>query len=242
MLDKNQSVSLVKPHFWRIEQMVGNALERLKKFDGERHCLRKTSVANVFRDFLVDEARKVFGGLEAQGIKLIDQSDTSFFIEFSGYLYGLNGAAWARLKKVGKNFLTSNIPTQKAINFNTQKPIDYTQQPYLEGEDWQENPKPLQPLHLNIGHQWNELSTDVQAVVITAPNGRKSNAWYEQISSDGAAMQSRVTNNASNNNVAIFPVELEITGKKPKRIRAKENNENEETKEEKRVKKNARRS
>lgn len=218
MLTKEESLALIKPHNTLILNMVSSSLERLKCLDSERHVLRKTSVANVYRDLLVDEARIRFSGREAEGIRLIDHSDTSFFIEFSGYGYGVDGAIWAKLKKVSKNLLTSNIPTKKAVAFSEQQNIGYTCQPFLDGEDWQSAPKSLQPVHVNIGHFWNELGTDVQAVFVTSPNGRASISWFEHISRGGEDFGQSP---AASDNVSAFPYELEITRVKPKRVTKK---------------------
>jgi hypothetical protein len=218
MLTQKETVEIIKPHYMELLTILSKAKTRLKLVDSERHALRKTTVANFYRDLAVDEARLAFDGKQADGISIIDETDGSFFIEFAGFPIGVDGAAWMRIKKVDSNYLTSNIPTKKAEKFNSQLPIGYTQQPYLDGIDWNVNPKMLQPTHINIGHQWNELNTDIQNVVLTCPENSYSLAWMEKIG-DSGVMEMGVSD--AGNNVADFPLRLEVTNKKPKRIKAK---------------------
>jgi hypothetical protein len=218
MLTQKETIEIIKPHYMKLLSLLSKARKRLNLVNPERHALRKTTVANFYRDLAVDEARLVFDGRQAQGISLLDNSDGSFYIEFAGFPLGIPGAAWMRIKKVDSNYLTSNIPTKKAEKFNSQLPIGYTQQPYLDGVDWSVNPKMLQPTHINFGHQWNELGTDIQDVVLTCPENSYSLAWIEKIG-DSDAMEMGVSD--SENNVADFPIRLEVTNQKPKRIKAK---------------------
>lgn len=226
MLTQKETVEIIRPHYYSLLTVLSNAKNRLRLIDSERHVLRKTTVANFFRDLAVDEARQIFNSMQSQGISLIDESDSSFYIEFSGFGRGINGAVWVRIKKVDSNFLTANIPTRKADNFNSQKLIGYSQQPYLDGVDWNANPKMLHPTHINIGHQWDELGTDIQDVVLTCPKNNHSLAWMEKIG-DSDYMDLGLSDS---DNVSDFPIRLEVTNKKPKRIKAKENTDKEKVK------------
>lgn len=226
MLTQKETIEIIRPYYFQLLTVLSKAKSRLTIIDSERHILRKTTIANFFRDLAVDEARKVFDGMQSHGISLIEESDSSFFIEFSGFRRGIDGAAWVRIKKVDSKFLTSNIPTRKANNFNSQKHIGYSQQPYLEGVDWEANPKMLHPTHINIGHQWDELGTDIQDVVLTCPKSNQSLAWMEKIG-DSDAMDLGLSDDS---NVSEFPIRLEVTNKKPKRIKAKNNTEKEKVK------------
>ncbi len=225
MLTQKETIEIIRPHYIQLLTILSKAKKRLTLIDGERHALRKTTVANFFRDLAVDEARIVFDGKFSQGISIIDQPDSSFYIEFSGFPHGIDGAAWVRIKKVNGNYLTANIPTKKASNFNLQKFIGYTQQPYLDGLDWEANSKMLQPTHINLGHQWDELGTDIQDVVVTCPESNSKLAWIENLG-DSGLMDLGISDTGSDN-VANFPIQLEVTTKKPKRIKAKSNTEEE---------------
>lgn len=227
MLTQKETVEIIRPHYMPLLTMLSNAKKRLILIDSERHALRKTTVANFFRDMAVDEARKTFSGMQALGISLIDQTDGSFYIEFSGFHRGINGAAWVRIKKVDSNFLTSNIPTKKANNFNEQRLIGYSQQPYLEGVDWEANPKTLQPIHVNLGHQWDELGTDIQDVAVTCPESNTTLAWIEKLG-DSGLMDLGISD--ADSNVADFPIRLEVSNQRPKRIKAKNDEQKEKVK------------
>lgn len=218
MLTKKESLRIVRPHYMALLTVLSQAKSRLGLIDSERHALRKTTIANFFRDLAVDEARRTFDGMQDQGVSIVDQSDSSFYIEFSGFHLGINGAVWIRIKKVGAKFLTSNIPTKKANKFNSQDHIGYASQPYLNGEEWGANPKSLQPTHLNIGHQWDELGTDIQDVAITCPANNSRLAWIEKVGDSGVIDLGMAD---AGGNVSNFPVRLEVSRIKPKRISAK---------------------
>lgn len=227
MLTQEETIEIIRPYYMELLTLLSKAKARLQLVDSERHALRKTTVANFFRDLAVDEARLVFDGRQAHGITLIDEKDSSFFIEFSGFPRGIDGAAWVKIKKVNDKFLTSNIPTRKAVNFNSQKSIGFTQQPYLEGVDWNKNAKILQPTYINLGHQWDELGTDIQDVVLTCPENNSSFSWIEKMGDSGFEMG--ISSDAADN-VANFPIRLEVTNIKPKRISAKNSTEKEKVK------------
>ncbi len=228
MLTQKETIEIIRPHYVQLLTMLSKAKKRLNLIDGERHALRKTTVANFFRDLAVDEARIAFDGMVSNGISIIDQPDSSFYIEFSGFPRGIEGAAWVRIKKVNDNYLTSNIPTKKANNFNLQNLIGYTQQPFLGGVDWNANPKMLQPTHINLGHQWDELGTDIQDVVVTCPENNSTLAWIEKLGDSG--LMDLGISDSNSDNVANFPIQLEVTTNKPKRIKAKNNTEKEKVK------------
>jgi hypothetical protein len=224
LLEKNDILRLIEPHYPNIVQLIQNASERLRFADKERHCLEKRTVANIYRDLAVDEARQVFSGKESHGISLLDLTDSSFYIEISGYPIGIQGAVWLRIKKINDEFLTSNIPTKKSNNYNSQKSIDFSRQPYLEGEEWGINEKILKPTYANIGHKWDETNTKIENLLVTVPETNNSLYWYEQIA-DAEIIELGLM---QENNVSNFPIRLEVTNQKPRRVSAKKENNSKE--------------
>jgi hypothetical protein len=228
MLTQNEIEILILPYKEIIEKIHYTALEHfINCYSEDKHKLRKTSIANVLRDFIVYEAKVKFGELKDESVQIIEKANGTFFIEVSGHRKGIEGSVIARFKKVNKQLLTANIPTKASINFNTQRSVGYLSQPYLDGEDWQKPPKTLHPSNINIGYLPNELGTDLNGIFLTYPNGQRSIAWFVSMLESKADLENISFENVTKSSqIVVFPVETTFEEKKPRRVFAKKKQDN----------------
>lgn len=199
MPTKNEILAVLSPHNDRILSTHQDALEHfLRKYNDDRVALSNRTLANIWRDLLVYYARDHFDGLESIGVRCYDHRNT-FFVEFDGMNVGKNVLITARFKKVNRKFLTANIPTEAANNFNAQAP------PKLNGINWDG----YFPTNVNFAHLPNDFRTAYEGVYVTKPDGNKAIAWYAELSDESSASR-----------IVTLPVQTEITSRAG-RVRAK---------------------
>jgi hypothetical protein len=154
--------------------------------------------AVLLRDHCVDHVTRAFANDPEVQCRVVNGL---FRVEISGASVGVAGGITCRLKKLNRKFQTSNIPTQQALDFERQVP--------LQGELFGEPLTKERPVHINIGYWPNELWTEPEAVYTTLPNGRRSIKWAFKISGDDEA--SRV----------VIEMPIQTVADEPKRVSLK---------------------
>lgn len=173
MLNRRQVETILKPHLPAFESCFHDGMtDYSSKYDDTRPVHSRRTSSNILRDHIVDYARQVFGGREAEGIRTIDLSNGFFGIEIDGKGVGIDGCILVRFKKLDKRKLTRNVPTQQAVDFSEQKSLFALQvQPTLAGVGWERS-------NLNAGYVINDLRTDYEGLFVTFPNGKYKIDWF----------------------------------------------------------------
>lgn len=228
MLTQQEIETILRPHHQKFEECYHDGITDFNKhYDEVRHVHTKSWLALTLRNHVVYHARRIFGGMINDGVQLLDYRNGLFCVEFSGEKFGISGSIWTRFKKLNSNLLTANIPTKQVCNFNAQKPLDLTVQPYLTGESWDANPKDSYPSYINAGYIPNEIWRDFKGLYFTHPNGQKSITWVITISRDEKKDENEnLTTNDGNiaPTIVAFPVQTIIEEQRPK-VKAKSNKE-----------------
>lgn len=145
----------------RLSRCVQDAIaEFIRRFGDELYRWRPTSQANVVRDYIVDNVKREFpDGVD--GIR--HHQRRGLFLLYIRDEYVL------RFKKLGRGRRTMNIPTQLALDFLAQQPLQLF-------------PGLAPALHLNVGYE-PKVTLAASTVWITCPD-RHGVEWEWQISDE----------------------------------------------------------
>lgn len=174
MLSDDEVKKIIEPHkgtFTRCWRDAFSDYSRLYK--KTRHVHSPLARAVLLRDHCVDHVLRAFADDPDVVCRVVNGL---FRVEIAGGSAGVAGSITCRLKKLNRKLLTSNIPTQQALDFEQQQP--------LQGELFGESLTVERPVHINIGYWPNDLWTEPEAVYTTLPNGRRSIRWAFRISDD----------------------------------------------------------
>jgi hypothetical protein len=176
MLSDADIKRIIEPHKVTFTQCWRDAFTDYRtKYKKTRPVHSPLARAVLLRDHCVDHVVRAFDGNPIVTCRVVNGL---FRVEISGATVGVKGSITCRMKKLNRKMLTSNIPTQQALDFEQQKPLQYE----LFGEPLTKD----QPVHINIGYWPNKLWTEPEGVYSTLPNGRLSIKWALKISDDEA--------------------------------------------------------
>lgn len=190
MLTKDDVEAIVKPHYDRIIKTYQDAMEDYSKhYNDTRHIHSPITRANLFRDHVVDHARRNF--TDVAGADPRDKSNGLFYIELDGKAVGIDGSVAMRFKKLNKKLLTSNVPTRQSNAFNAQLPVCGSM---IQGELFgvpivMHRPEPT---HVNAGYLPNELWTVIESLFVTCPNGKYKLEFFLKVYNEQAGTQATV--------------------------------------------------
>jgi hypothetical protein len=164
--------------------------------------------ANIYRDHVVDHARRNFAGKEF--VRPVETPNGLFCIEIDGKGSGIDGRLLIRFKKLNRKLHASNVLTKQATDFNEQKDVlpQPVQMPLFDGLLKVER---FLMTNLNAGYIPNELWTGLEGMFITCPNGKRSIAWFANIG-DAAG---------ENQQGCLIPLPIETTVEEPARQRVR---------------------
>lgn len=117
------------------------------------------SRANIVHDLSVDHAKRLLYGIP--GVRIEERKGLVLFV--------LRELVVIRIKKLGSDMKSCNIPTQQVIKFLEQEEL-----PAM----------PAFAVHLQAGYQLNSLQTKINGLFITWPNGEKIRKYWELKKSD----------------------------------------------------------
>src|ERR1041384_5628322 len=161
MLSDDDIKKIIEPRKAKLTQAWRDAFsDYIRLYKKTRPVHSKLARAVLLRDHCVDHVTRAFTDDPEVEFKTINGL---FRIEISGAAVGVAGSITCRLKKLNRKFQTSNIPTQQALDFERQVP--------LQGELFGEPLTKEKPVHINIGYWPNDLWTQPEAVYTTLPNG-----------------------------------------------------------------------
>jgi hypothetical protein len=197
MLSDSEIKKIIEPRKATFTQCWRDAFDDYrKKYKKTRHVHSALARAVLLRDHCVDHVVRAFEGDADVICRVVNGL---FRVEISGASVGVKGSITCRMKKLNRKFLTSNIPTQQALNFEQQTPLQYE----LFGEAITKE----QPVHINIGYWPNKLWTEPEGVYSTLPNGRLSIKWALKISDEEST--------------TVIEMPIETKREEPKRVSLK---------------------
>jgi hypothetical protein len=185
MLLQSQVEEILKPYFTTFAECFrGGMADYSTKYTDTRIVHSARTRANIFRDHVVDHARRNFEGKEFA--RPVETPNGLFCIEIDGKGSGIDGRLLIRFKKLNKKLLASNVLTKQAADFNEQKDVfsQPVQMPLFDGLSKVEFSLPT---NLNAGYIPNELWTGLEGMFVTCPNGKRSIAWFANIGDSTSA-------------------------------------------------------
>lgn len=209
MLLQYQVEEILKPYLMIFAECFrGGMADYSTKYIETRMVHSARTRANIFRDHVVDHARRNFAGKEF--VRSVETANGLFCIEIDGEGSGIEGRLLIRFKKLNGKLQASNVLTKQAVDFNDQKEVlPQPVQMSLFG-DLSKVKLPL-PTNLNAGYIPNELWTGLEGMYLTCPNGKRSIAWFANIGGTaGEGQQGR-----------LIPLPIETTVEEPERQRVR---------------------
>ena len=185
-LTADQARTILAPYIDTLESCVTSGVGEYNDFyASQRHVHSPHSRAMLIRDHIVNQVRKNFDGLE--GVKIVKKNGL--------FLLSIHNQLFLRFKKMNGRMLTRNLPTRQSCRFSEQLSFEgfYTS-----------------ITNLNVGYIPNDVWTRPSKVIITCPDGIKSNKWYMDITASDVVVMANMS-----------PVQNTVATENKRRVTAK---------------------
>lgn len=114
---KKEATLILEPHFQSVVEAISLGWHEYVRFHIKlAYKYRAETRAGIVRDYVVSHAASIFSGVEGVNCFRTGKNDELFFLR-------INDKLLVQFKKIGKDFLTQNYPTEYRRKFNGQLPL-----------------------------------------------------------------------------------------------------------------------